>query len=88
MPEWKKSVIKNEINEDEFDADMQRRLQWVLNHKFEQCYERMKNEWVQKLMDDPEVVNIPADPEQFVALVMARPDYKSRKQRDAEAILG
>ena len=35
LSETKKKVLKNDIHADEFDADMKRRLEWVLMHKYE-----------------------------------------------------
>ena len=85
LAEWEKDVIKNDIHADDFDADMKRRLEWVLRHKAEQCYIRFEKEWLEKLRSDPSVQSIPKSKEAFVALVMSRPDYKDRKGKDAEA---
>jgi hypothetical protein len=86
LAEWEKDVIKNDINEDDFDADMKRRLQWVLKHKAEKCYARLEKEWLEKLRNDPSVTSIPKSKAEFVALVKSRKDYKDRKKRDAEKI--
>ena len=84
LSETKKNVIKNDINADDFDADMKRRLDWVLNHKYEQCFKRLKNEWDMKL-PALGVETIPTDPDAYAELVFARPEYKDRKARDLEA---
>ena len=47
LTETQKSVIKNDIHADEFDADMARRLEYILTHKYERCFERLKKEWDQ-----------------------------------------
>lgn len=83
--DWEKDVIKNDIHADEFDVDMKRRLEWVLRHKVEQCYNRFEKEWLEKLRLDPSVDNIPKSKAAFVAMVKARPDYKDRKGRDEES---
>jgi hypothetical protein len=85
LAEWEKDVIKSDINADDFDADMKRRLEWVLRHKAEQCYIRFEKEWLEKLRADPIVQSIPKSKEAFVALVKSRPDYKDRKAKDVEA---
>jgi hypothetical protein len=42
-----------------------------------------KDEWTQKLMDDSSFTDpIPSNKSDFIALVTARSDYKTRKQRD------
>ena len=76
-----KNVIKNDINSDDFDADMKRRLNWVLTHKYEQCFKRLKNEWDAKL-PALGVSSIPTDPDAYAELIFARPEYKSRKDRE------
>jgi len=88
LDEWEKDVIKNDINADDFDADMKRRLEWVLKHKAEQCYVRFEKEWLEKLRNDPAVLSIPKSKEAFVALVKSRSDYKDRKAKDAEKLIG
>jgi hypothetical protein len=87
LAEWEKDVIKNDIHADDFDADMKRRLEWVLKHKAEQCYIRFEKEWLEKLRADPTVQSIPKSKEAFVALVKSRADYKDRKAKDAETKL-
>ena len=53
----------------------------VINH----AWKRMQNEWVTKLMNDSDFTDaIPSSQADFVALVIARSDYKTRTERDAE----
>ena len=84
LAQWEKDVIQNDIPSEEFEADMKRRLEWVLKHKVERCYERLEKEWIPKLRDLG-VASIPTDRAAFVALVKGRPEYKNRSQRDASA---
>lgn len=84
LAQWEKDVIKNDIHADEFDADMKRRLEWVLKHKVEQCYIRFEKEWLEKLRNDPTVISIPKSKEAFVNLVKSRPDYKDKKSREQD----
>lgn len=81
-----KKVICNDIHEDEFDADMKRRLQYILMHKYEQCFERLKKEWDPKLQNRCE--SVPTDPDKYAELVFAQFDYKCKKAREAEAARG
>lgn len=81
LTETQKRVIKNDINADEFDADMQRRLQYILLHKYERCFERLKKEWDIKLAKNG-VSMIPTDPDVYAQLVFSQPDYRDRKARD------
>jgi len=86
LAEWEKNVIKNDIHADDFEADMKRRLEWVLKHKVDQCYERFEKEWLEKLRADPSVESIPKSKEAFVALVKSRPEYKDKAAREVKII--
>ena len=63
--------------------------QWVqdaVTGKKNNCWKRLQREWTQKLIDDESFTDsIPSNKTDFVNLVMARPDYKDRATRDAEA---
>jgi len=80
LSEIQKKIIKNDIDEDEFEADMERRVGWVLTHKLEQCYNRLKSEWEPKLIAAG-ATSLPVNPEAFAQLVFAHPEYKSKKQK-------
>ncbi len=84
LSEFQKLVIQNNVLTDIFDADMKRRLQWVLMHKYEQCYKELKEEWDQKLRDN-NIKMIPTDPDEYAKLVFSQPNYKNRSQREEEA---
>jgi len=83
LNETKEKVIKNEIHADIFDEDMKRRLEWVLMHKYERCFERLKKEWDQKLIANG-VESVPTDRDAYAQLVFAQPNYKDRKAREME----
>ncbi len=53
--------------------------------KINQSKKRFIREWQTKLMADPAVTSMPADTASFATTVLARPDYKNRVDRDAEA---
>lgn len=81
LSETQKKVIKNDIHEDVFDEDMKRRLEYIIKHKYERCFERLKQEWEPKLIANG-VSSLPSNPDQFAELVFAQPSYKNRKQRE------
>lgn len=81
LSEVQKQVICNDIHADELDADLQRRLQWVLMHKYEQCMKRLRDEWMPKLKG--RVESVPTNDDSFAQLVFSQPDYKDRKMRDS-----
>lgn len=83
LSEMQKSVLKNDISDDIFDSDIKRRVRWVIEHKYEECFRRLKEEWEPKLTAKGHT-SIPTNKDAFAALVFADPDYKTRKQRDIE----
>ena len=78
-------VMQNNICCDIFEDDLKRRLQWVLLHKYEQCFKELKKEWDAKLLANG-VKMMPTDPDEYAQLVFSQPDYKNRTQRDAESL--
>jgi len=42
LTETQKKVIMNDVHADAFDADMKRRLQYILMHKYEECFKMDK----------------------------------------------
>ena len=86
LSEVRENVIKNNIHADEFDADMKRRLEWVLNHKYEECFKRLKAEWDLKLAANG-VDMMPTNPDSYAQLVFAQPNYKDRKARELENVI-
>lgn len=83
LSEIQEKVIQNDIHADAYDADMKRRLQYILMHKYEECFKRLKNEWEPKLKEAG-VQSIPLDEVAFSQLVFARPEYKDRKGRESQ----
>tara|TARA_A100001015_G_C14965809_1_gene702886 strand:- start:52 stop:318 length:267 start_codon:yes stop_codon:yes gene_type:complete len=59
-------------------------LQAAMLGKKNNCWKRMQQEWTTKLMEDSSFTDpIPSNKADFVALVTARSDYKTRAERDA-----
>ena len=83
LNETQKKVIKNDIHEDEFQKDMERRVAYILQHKYERCFDRLKKEWEPKLRI--RVASVPTDPDAFAELIFSQPEYRSRKQRELES---
>ncbi len=84
LSETQKKVIQNDIPSEIFVEDMKRRLQWVLTHKYERCFERFKKEWEPKLKERG-IEMIPTNEEKFAQLVFSQDDYKDRSSREKEA---
>jgi len=84
LSETQKKVICNDIPMEILDEDMKRRLKWVLMHKYERCFARLKAEWEPKLVANG-VASIPTDKDAFAQLVFEQPEYKDRSIREKEA---
>lgn len=84
LTETQKNVIKNQIPDEIFEEDMKRRIQWVLMHKYEQCFKELKNEWDTKLAENG-LASMPTNADSYAQLVFAQPNYKNRSSRELEA---
>lgn len=84
LSEIQKKVIKNDIQDEIFDEDMKRRLQYILTHKYERCFERLKKEWDPRLSASG-VEMIPTNPDAYAELVFRQPGYKNRSQKERES---
>lgn len=73
-------VIANDIGDDVVN-DIERRLDWVITHKYEQCFSRLKAEWDPKLAAR-NIEMIPTNKEKYAELVFSQPDYKNRSERE------
>ena len=84
LSETQKKVIQNEIKSEIFDADIKRRIEWVITHKYDQCFKKLKAEWDPKLAAAG-VESIPTNKDAFAQLVFQQPGYRDRKNRDLES---
>lgn len=85
LSEIQKKVIKNDIHEEIFEDDMKRRLEYILKHKYERCFDRLKAEWDSKLAAKGHAT-IPTNPDAYAELVFSQPEYKNRSQREKDAV--
>lgn len=82
LTEGQKKVICNEILTELIDSDIKRRVRWVIEHKYERCFEALKKEWETKLVG--RVKALPLDKDELAELIFSQPDYKNRSQRSVE----
>ena len=58
-------------------------IQSQVDEKIDACWNRMRVKWTKILMDDSDFTDaIPSNQADFVALVLARDEYKNRKAQD------
>ena len=84
MTDLQQKILSDSLyNDISNNAGLDDWIQKALDGKINNCWKRMRTEWTQKLMDDDSFTDpIPSNQEDFVNLVTARSDYKTRKQRD------
>jgi hypothetical protein len=87
LSDTQKKVIANDVSNDVLDSDLKRRLQYILMHKYERCFDRLKKEWEPKLAASG-LKSIPTDVDEFANLVFLQPNYKDRAARDSESKVG
>lgn len=80
----RKKVICNDIDENIVDEDLKRRVKYIVEHKYEQCMKRLKDEWEPKLKASG-VKSIPLDDDELAELIFSQKDYKNRSARELEA---
>jgi hypothetical protein len=77
------SILNNDL------LDINTWVQDAMTGKINNCWKRMQREWTDKLMNDSSFTDpIPSNQADFVALVLARSDYKNRKARDDASKIG
>ena len=83
LTDLQQTILKNDLYSDTDNAGLDSWIQDAVDGKINNCWKRMRSEWTTKLMDDASFTDaIPSNQADFVALVVARDDYKNRKARD------
>ena len=85
--EARQEVLSKDDYMKEEEKELCDRMAWILQHKYERCFERLKLEWNPKL-EARGLTEVPADPDAFAELVFSQPDYKDRSQREEEVNSG
>jgi len=75
-------ALEHDLPSSEIEADIQRRLDWVVTHKSEQCRARMIAAGMPFLKADDSVTSIPVDEDELAALIKAHANYLDRDGRD------
>lgn len=83
LTDLQQNILKNDLYSDADNAGLDDWIQKAVDGKINNCWKRMQSEWTTKLMNDDSFTDaIPSNQADFVALVIARSDYKNRKARD------
>lgn len=97
ITEFQKKVFYNEIEPSEFEKEMKRRVFWVVNHKYEQCVERLKTAWAKdkREVGDSDIkitpsklkergLSIPLNDDDLINLIFSQSDYKDKETINIE----
>ena len=76
-------ILANDLYTDTDNSGLDAWIAGAVTGKINNCWTRMQQEWTTKLMEDESFTDsIPSNQADFITLVTARSDYKTRKQRD------
>jgi len=82
------TVTISTADETALDNDLLDKDAWIqdaVTGKINNCKKRMIEQWRPIVFADDSVATIPANDDDFIALVVERDDYKTRAERDAES---
>jgi hypothetical protein len=89
LTDLQQQILNNDLYNDSDNAGFDAWIQAAVDGKINNCWKRMQQEWTTKLMNDSSFTdNIPSNQADFVALIIARSDYKNRKARDDASTIG
>ena len=84
LTDVQQKILSNDLYNDVSDnVGVDAWIDDAINGKINNSWKRFQSEWTTKLMNDDSFTDaIPSNQADFVALVTARSDYTTRKQRD------
>ena len=89
LTDLQQQILSNDLYTDTDNGGLNAWIQDAVDGKINNCWKRMQREWTDKLMNDSSFTDsIPSNQADFVALVLARSDYKNRKARDDASKIG
>ena len=89
LTDLQQQILSNDLYNDSDNAGLDAWIQGAVDGKINNCWKRMQQEWTPTLMNDDSFTDsIPSNQADFVALILARDDYKNRKARDDALNLG
>jgi hypothetical protein len=83
LTDLQQKILSNDLYNDTDNAGLDAWIQGAIDGKINNAWKRFQTEWTTKLINDSSFTDsIPSNQADFVALVIARGDYKNRKARD------
>ena len=82
LTDLQQKILSNDLYNDTDNAGLDKWIQDAVDGKISNCWKRFQTEWTTRLMNDSDFTDsIPSNQADFVALVTARDDYKTRQER-------
>jgi len=90
LTDVQQKILSNDLYNDISDnAGIDAWIDDAIEGKLNNCWKRFQQEWTSRLMADESFTDpIPSNKDDFVALVTARDDYQTRKQKDDALNIG
>jgi len=90
LTDVQQKILSNDLYNDISDnAGIDAWIDDAIAGKLNNCWKRFQQEWTSRLMADESFTDpIPSNKDDFVALVTARDDYQTRKQKDDALNIG
>ena len=89
LTDLQQQILSNDLYTASDNSGLDAWIQAAVDGKIANCWKRMQTEWTTKLMNDDSFTDaIPSNQADFVALVTARSDYQTRKERDDANSIG
>lgn len=82
LSELHRKVIANDIPQEILDDDIKRRMKYIIEHKYEQCMKRLKDEWIPRLKEKG-LTSVPLNDDELATLIFNQNDYKDRSARES-----
>ena len=83
LTDLQQQILSNDLYTASDNSGLDAWIQAAVDGKINNCWKRMQQEWTTTLMNDDSFTDsIPSNQADFVALILARSDYKNRKARD------
>ena len=83
LTDLQQKILKNDLYSDTDNAGLDAWIQDAVDGKINNCWKRFQSEWTTRLMNDDSFTDaIPSNKTDFVNLVTARDDYKTRQEKE------
>ena len=84
LSDFEKKVIQSELDSSVFDAEIKRRLQWIIMEKYNEALKNLKAKW-EPILINRGATSLPVKLEEIAKLIFDQPDYKDARTRIIEA---